>query len=74
LKTILAFDKSTHPVSPSAGAYHYIAAGVFTHPRPEAVIDDLEKLANSIAAFERIAEPRLLSLRIAASGQKRNFL
>jgi len=37
LKTILAFDKSTHPVSPSAGAYHYIAAGVFTHPRPEAV-------------------------------------
>ena len=33
-----AFDKSTHPMSPSAGECDYIATGVFTHPRPEADI------------------------------------
>jgi hypothetical protein len=38
---------------------------------PLAVIDDVEKLENSIAAFCRLAELQLLILRIAASGQER---
>jgi hypothetical protein len=38
LRAVLAFDKSTHPVSPSAGECDYIKAGVFTQPRPEAAI------------------------------------
>jgi hypothetical protein len=38
LKAILALDKSTHPVSPSAGEYDYIVDGVFTHPRPLAEV------------------------------------
>ena len=31
LKAILALNKSTHPVSPSAGECDYIVSGVFTH-------------------------------------------
>jgi len=42
LKAILAFDKSTHPMSPSAGECDYIVGGVFTHPRPGAVVHTAE--------------------------------
>jgi len=36
-------NKSTHPVSPSAGECDYIVGGVFTHPRPTG---DIRSTAN----------------------------
>jgi hypothetical protein len=66
LKAILALDKSTHPMSPSAGECDYIVDGVFTRPRPIAVPSLQRKTPHTAGFFSNNFNYLLVSMKHAS--------